>query len=132
MPESSSVTIEKLDSFRDVRGLVFEPVGPGDLVRQGNVHVVVTEPGCVRGNHYHRQGSEITVVVGPALFRYRDGDGVCDVEFAAGEVARVRIPPGVAHAFQNPGPGPMLLIGFNTEVHDRARPDVVADVLVPV
>jgi UDP-2-acetamido-2,6-beta-L-arabino-hexul-4-ose reductase len=100
------------------------------LSAQRNVHLVLTEPGQVRGNHYHMRGTEVTLVIGPALFRYRDGTIVREVDFSAGEAYRITIPPGIAHAFQNPGPVPLVLIGFNTEPHDPAQPDTVRDVLI--
>jgi dTDP-4-dehydrorhamnose 3,5-epimerase-like enzyme len=126
------VTIEPIDFPTDMRGFVLEPVGPDELPRQRNVHLVVTLPGCVRGNHYHRRGSEITAVLGPGLLRYRDGSEIRDVHIPKSEAYRVRIPPGVAHAFQNTGTEPSLLIGFNTEPHDPRNPDVVRDELIKV
>jgi UDP-2-acetamido-2,6-beta-L-arabino-hexul-4-ose reductase len=127
---SQSVTIEPLRSVSDQRGLVVEPMGADLLPRQRNVHLVLTEPGQVRGNHYHERGTEVTLVIGPALFRYREGAGVREVALTAGQAYRITIPPGIAHAFQNPGPALLVLIGFNTEAHDPARPDVVRDVLM--
>lgn len=124
------VTIEPIAAVSDARGLVMEPIGPADLPLQRNVHMVLTEPGRVRGNHYHERGTEITVALGPALFRYRDGADVREVSIAAGETLRITIPPGIAHAFRNEGEGRLVLIGFNTEPHDPARPDVVRDVLI--
>ena len=119
-----AVQIERLDCFTDPRGLVFEPATPEELPGQGNVHVTLTEPGCVRGNHFHERGSEITVVLGPALARYLDEDAVKDAHVPEGEVWKFLIPAGVPHAFQNTGNGPLLLLGFNTEKHDPAAPDV--------
>lgn len=124
------VTVTPLRSFQDHRGLVFEPLTVDEIAGQRNAHVVLTEPGQVRGNHFHERGDEITVVVGPALFRYRENGAVRDVTIAEGEVVRVAIPAGTAHAFQNTGTKPMLLIGFNTEAHDRSAPDVVAEALI--
>jgi UDP-2-acetamido-2,6-beta-L-arabino-hexul-4-ose reductase len=129
-PETGAVSIEPLDPVTDLRGLVLEPLGPHELPLQRNVHLVLTGPGHVRGNHYHERGREVTVVFGPALFRYRDGPAVRDVVIAAGQAYRITIPPGIGHAIQNPGPEPMILISFNTEPHDRARPDVVRDMLI--
>jgi dTDP-4-dehydrorhamnose 3,5-epimerase-like enzyme len=128
MPES--VRIEPLECSIDARGLVFEPLGPAELPMQRNVHVVLTEPGCVRGNHSHRLGTEVTVATGPALFRYRRGDEIIDFSIPGGATFRFTIPPGIGHAFQNTGAKPLLLIGFNTTAHDPAHPDVVRDVLI--
>jgi UDP-2-acetamido-2,6-beta-L-arabino-hexul-4-ose reductase len=127
---SQAVTIEAIQAVTDQRGLVVEPMGADLLPAQRNVHLVLTEPGQVRGNHYHVRGSEVTLAIGPALFRYRDGADVREVALAAGQAYRITITPGIAHAFQNPGPGILVLIGFNTEAHDPARPDTVRDVLI--
>jgi UDP-2-acetamido-2,6-beta-L-arabino-hexul-4-ose reductase len=124
------VTIELVVPTCDPRGLVVEPLGADLLPFQRNVHVVLTEPGHVRGNHYHERGTEVTLAFGPALFRYRTGSEVRDFPIAAGEACRITILPGVAHAFQNTGPERLLLIGFNTEPHDPGRPDVVRDELI--
>jgi UDP-2-acetamido-2,6-beta-L-arabino-hexul-4-ose reductase len=124
------VSIEAVKIASDLRGLVLEPLGPDALPHQRNVHLVMTEPGCIRGNHYHERGKEVTVAFGPSLFRYRQGTGVVDLQIPDGQAYRITIPPGIAHAFQNTGAGRQVLIGFNTEPHDPARPDVVRDVLI--
>jgi UDP-2-acetamido-2,6-beta-L-arabino-hexul-4-ose reductase len=129
-PDDSKVTIEPVSLVADARGLVVEPLDADTLPLQRNVHLVLTEPGAVRGNHAHARGHEITLVLGPALFRYRDGAAVRDLLIPEGQAYRITIPPGIAHAFQNTGTQPMVLIGFNTEPHDRARPDVVRDVVI--
>jgi len=129
---ANRISIEQMTYPNDHRGYVIEPVGLDAIPYQKNVHMALTEPGHIRGNHYHLRGHEIAVVMGPALFRYREEpDGaVQDLNIAPGEAYRLRIPPGVAHAFQNPGQVPMMIIAFNTEVHDPANPDVVRDVLI--
>lgn len=122
--------VEVLRAIRDPRGLLFEPVDDVQLAAQKNAHLVLTEPGCVRGNHYHRVGTEITVLAGPAFVRLREDGVVRDLEIPSGEVWRLTIPPGVVHAYRNPGPGTMVLIAFNTEVHDPANPDAVREAIL--
>ena len=124
-------TFETLPAFVDGRGLVTEPLGPTELPAQRNVHLVITAPGGVRGNHFHRNGTEILVVVGPALVRLRDADGVRDVVVATAEAVKFRIPGGVAHAIQNTGQLPMFIASFSSEAHDPQSPDVVREVLIP-
>jgi dTDP-4-dehydrorhamnose 3,5-epimerase-like enzyme len=119
--------IETVHTHRDLRGALFEPVEVGQIAATRNVHVVLTEPGCVRGNHRHIVGTEISVVMGPAQVRLKEAGVVRDLEVPAGETWRFTIPPGVTHAYRNPGPGPMLLIGFNSELHDPAKPDAVRE-----
>jgi hypothetical protein len=40
---------------------------------------------------------------------------------------RCVFPPLVSHAIANPGPGPQVLVAFNTQPHDPAAPDLVRD-----
>ncbi|MFM1945267.1 MAG: hypothetical protein RI897_4249 [Verrucomicrobiota bacterium] len=117
--------VEEMDVFRDVRGLVFEPLGAEGLVGQRNVHVVVTEPGMVRGNHVHQLGTEVLVVVGEAEVRLGVEGEVRCYEVPEGGVYRFVIPPGVAHAVRHGGVGPGLLVSFSTREHDPAVPDTV-------
>jgi dTDP-4-dehydrorhamnose 3,5-epimerase-like enzyme len=119
--------IEPLQTHHDHRGSLFEPGGESHLQGKRNLHVVLTQPGFVRGNHRHVVGTEISVVTGPALARLRE-DGVDhDVEIPAGQTWRFTIPPGVTHAFKNTGQGLMVLVGINTETHDPAQPDAVRE-----
>lgn len=127
---NSQVTIETVDYFTDARGIVIEPIAENHLAGQRNVHVVLTEPGGIRGNHFHERSTEILTVIGPALVRWREGGAVRDVAVPARAARRFTIPPGIPHAVQNPGPGVMLLMSFSTHPHDRAQPDAVREVLI--
>lgn len=124
------VIIETLTMHSDARGAVVEPLDAAGLAAQQNVHVVVSQPGCVRGNHYHKTGTEVIAVIGPALARFRDGDEISDVAVAADQTVRFIIPPGVSHAFKNTGAQPCVMIAFNTTRHDRHAPDVFRDLLI--
>jgi len=118
---------ELLTPSRDARGFVVEPLSLAGLAAQHNVHVVWTVAGAVRGNHHHVRGTEVTLVLGPALVRYRDASGVHDIKVTKGALYRFTFPPKVAHAFGAVGPDPMFLVGFNTEAHDPQYPDAVPD-----
>ena len=123
-------SVEALNGSRDPRGIVLEPLGPDELASQRNVHLVLTGPGQVRGNHVHRLGTEIVTVLGPALVRLREEGALRDVTVPDGEAYRFVLPPGVSHAFQNTGSEPMVLVGFNTAAYDPASPDVERDPLI--
>lgn len=110
--------IERLRTHQDARGLVFEPLNAAELGAQHNVHVAITQPGEVRGNHAHLRATEITSVVGPCLVRLKEAGELRDIEVPAGESWRFVIPPGVVHAFRNTGSAPLLTVSFSTEVHD--------------
>jgi len=122
--------VEPLSSHRDARGSLFEPLNVEELARQRNTHVVLTQPGQVRGNHWHRQSTEMTVVVGPCRVRLKEDGALRDVDVPAGEAWRFTLPPGVVHAYQNTGQSTMLLISFASEVHDPTNPDTVREVIL--
>ena len=124
------VVVEALELHRDERGSVFEPLDRDHLSQQYHMHVVLTEPGCIRGNHYHMRGTEVIIVCGPALIRVRDGQIVEDINVAPDQALRLTIPPGVSHAFQNAGQQTNVLIAYNTVPYDPDQPDVVRDVLI--
>lgn len=121
---------QRLEVKRDNRGSVYEPVAPEDLSQQQNVHVVWTQPGCVRGNHCHERSTEILIVQGPALVRFREHGVVTDHQVPEGEVCRFTIPPGISHAIQQQGQASGLLLSFNTAAYDPNQPDLVKDVLI--
>ena len=125
----TQVSIEKLRVAADQRGDVFEPLDAAGLQGQQNVHVVWTEPGHVRGNHFHREGHEVSVVRGPALVRYREDDKLIELNVPAGEAWRFSFPPGVVHAFKNTGAVAMIIVSFNTAVHDPGKSDTVREVI---
>ena len=116
-------SIEAVRTHRDARGALFEPLSDAELANQRNVHIVLTRPNEVRGNHYHLAAVETTSVGGPCLGRLKEYGGIRDVEVPAGEIWRVRIPPGVVHAYRNTGDAVMVLVSFSTRLHDPAGAD---------
>jgi dTDP-4-dehydrorhamnose 3,5-epimerase-like enzyme len=127
---SSQVTIEKVSFFADGRGWVIEPVDEPTLAAQRNVHVTWSEPGAIRGNHHHQHSAEVMLAMGPALVRWRENDQVREVTVPDGVAMRFTIPPGVAHAVQNTGSRPLVLVSFSDQPHDRANPDTIRDSLI--
>jgi dTDP-4-dehydrorhamnose 3,5-epimerase-like enzyme len=125
--DGARVSIEMLSTFRDARGCLFEPLDDQELARQKNVHVVLTQPGAVRGNHRHQYSTEMTTVVGPCQVRLRESGVLRDIDVPDGEVWRFTIPPGIAHAYRNSGDRVMAMVSFNTHVHDAAHGDTVRE-----
>ena len=124
---SSRTRIESVKTHHDPRGSLFEPLNAVELAEQQNVHVVLTQPDGVRGNHVHLKAIEMTTVHGPCLVRLKEADGVRVVEVPAGETWRFTIPPGVAHAYRNTGNTVMVLVSFSTRLHDRAGTDTLRE-----
>src|ERR1700675_2860332 len=123
IPHSRRATIQAVKTHRDARGTLFEPLTDAELHAQKNVHVVLTQPNEVRGNHVHRTAVETTSVVGPCLIRLKEGGTIRDLDVPAGETWRLTIPPGVVHAFRNTGESMMVLVSFSTNLHDPAGSD---------
>lgn len=121
----SGFRIERVTARRDHRGFVFEPVEDGTLSRFQNVHAVVTRPGCVRGNHYHPNALEVLTFVGPAFALVLDGEELHEIDVADGEVVRLTLPPGTAHAVRNTGDRDTIMVAFSTGPHDGDGNDLV-------
>jgi dTDP-4-dehydrorhamnose 3,5-epimerase-like enzyme len=117
------VVVQSVKTHRDARGSLFEPLTDAELSDQRNVHVVLTQPDEVRGNHVHRTAVETTSVVGPCLIRLKEAGTLRDLEVPEGEIWRLTIPPGVVHAFRNTGDAMMVLVSFSTNLHDPAGSD---------
>jgi dTDP-4-dehydrorhamnose 3,5-epimerase-like enzyme len=116
-PNATRVLVQSVKTHRDARGSLFEPLTDAELTDQKNVHVVLTQPNEVCGNHVHRTATETTSVVGPCLIRLKE----------AGAIWRLTIPPGVVHAFRNTGDAMMVLVSFSTNLHDPAGSDTVRE-----
>ena len=129
-PSRMEIEIQSPRLVKDGRGLVCEPITPAELSAQCNAHVVLTRPGGVRGNHYHEHGTEIMTVIGPALVRVRDDQGIRDYPVAEGQAQRFTLPPRVAHAILNTGTATGVIVSFSSMPHDPARPDVVREELI--
>src|SRR5271154_196020 len=117
-PNPQRVTFQSVKTFRDPRGTLFEPLKDDEIRAQKNVHVVLTQPNEVRGNHSHRTAVETTTVVGPCLIRLKEEGEIRDIPVAEGELLRLTIPPGVVHAFRNTGNAAMVMVSFSTNLHD--------------
>jgi dTDP-4-dehydrorhamnose 3,5-epimerase-like enzyme len=120
-------TLQQVKTHRDTRGTLFEPLTDAELLAQKNVHVVITQPGEVRGNHMHRTAVETTTVVGPCLVRLKEQGVLRDLLVPAGEILRLTIPPGVVHAFHNTGDAAMVMVSFSTILHDPAGADTLRE-----
>jgi len=84
----------------------------------------------IRGNHYHLNGTETIVVIGPAFLKFKEGSEIYEFEVPANQTYRFIIPPQVSHAIKNTGDTINILIAFNTLPHDPRNQDVVSDILI--
>ena len=124
------VNYEKLNVIRDSRGIVFEPLEGDKIFDKKNAHVVMSGPGVVRGNHFHKKGRESIAVMGPALVSVRDDAEIREIEIPEGEVYGFFFPPGQSHAIKNMSKEINILMAFNTVGHDPQNPDTEVDLLL--
>lgn len=124
------VKVEEIEVHSDMRGFVFEPIAENYLNKQHNAHIVISHPEAVRGNHYHINGTETILVMGPALVKIKEAGKIKDINVPERKAFRFIIPPMISHAIKNTGSQPNILAAFNTFAHDPANPDVVEDTLI--
>ncbi|MHB1310333.1 MAG: polysaccharide biosynthesis C-terminal domain-containing protein [Limisphaerales bacterium] len=125
-----SIQAQILRQAADPRGWLFEPLDAAALAGCRNVHVVLTRPGHIRGNHFHRRTTEILAVAGPALVRVRGGGAIRDFVVPVREAHRFTMAPGTPHAILNTGTEMGLTVSFTDQVHDPQDPDTVREVLI--
>lgn len=77
-----------------------------------SLHVVKTEPGAVRGNHYHPHSTEWLHIYGGACTLFWEENGGVRSEELHGDGCLVRIPAGIAHSLKNTGDKPIYLVAF--------------------
>jgi dTDP-4-dehydrorhamnose 3,5-epimerase-like enzyme len=126
-PTPRRAALQTVKLHRDARGTLFEPLTDAELRGQNNVHVVLTQPNEVRGNHAHITAVETTTVVGPCLVRLKEEGVIRDIEVPAGDILRLSIPPGVVHAFRNTGDAAMVMVSFSTNLHDPQGSDTLRE-----
>jgi UDP-2-acetamido-2,6-beta-L-arabino-hexul-4-ose reductase len=112
-----------LEANSDDRGSLAEFI---KSPRLGQIFVSRTNPGYIRGGHYHDTKIEkFLVVEGHGIVRMRHAITGEQVELEArGEDFRViDIPPGFAHSIENVGDGTMVTLFWANEPFDPERTD---------
>jgi dTDP-4-dehydrorhamnose 3,5-epimerase-like enzyme len=121
-----NVQISELDNDGDARGFSFAlPSEALDFLgRVCDLHLASTDPGAVRGNHYHvRKREAIVFLPGAAWSLHWDeglGTAVQRRSFDGSCVVLVLISPGCSHAVRNDGTGTLWLVACSSEAYDPA------------
>jgi mannose-6-phosphate isomerase-like protein (cupin superfamily) len=120
------IQISELGNSGDARGFSFSPpvAALQFLGRIADMHLASTEPGAVRGNHYHlRKNEAIIILPGPAWsLHWDEGEGtpVQHRSFPGSGALLVLVSPGASHAVRNDGPAPLWLVTCSSEPYDPA------------
>src|SRR5258705_3576410 len=120
---TSRLVVQSVKTHRDARGSLSDPLSDAELAGQKTVHVVLTQPNEVRGNHVHRTAVETTSVVGPCLIRLKEDGSIRDLDVPAGEIWRLTRPPRVVGAFRNTGESMRGVGSFSTNLPDPTGSD---------
>jgi dTDP-4-dehydrorhamnose 3,5-epimerase-like enzyme len=121
------IQITELTNGGDGRGFSFTaPAKALEFLKQvRDMHLSSTEPGAVRGNHYHlRRREAIAVVPGAAWSLHWDqGEGTAPQhrQFDGGSAILVLVSPGASHAVRNDGEKPLWLVALSSESYDPAE-----------
>jgi UDP-2-acetamido-2,6-beta-L-arabino-hexul-4-ose reductase len=114
----------------DARGSLFE------VTRQqwqgGQTFFSTSQPGVVRGQHYHtRKFEKFCVVRGEGIIRLRSPfvPGVQEFHVAGDEPVIVDIPVFAVHNLENIGTRDLLALFWASEVYDPHDPDTIPEVV---
>jgi oxalate decarboxylase/phosphoglucose isomerase-like protein (cupin superfamily) len=121
--------------YQDQRGWAAFPwdrLPQPPVLDPSSLHVVMTLPGMVRGNHLHPAAGEwLYVFAGRAELVWTDGQGRRRFRDLSGHQTLVYIPPGLAHAVTALGEDPMWLVAVRDEprhlVAEHTRPAPLMD-----
>ncbi len=116
----------------DGRGWVLFPFqnipGPAPQADLWTLHVVRSEPGAIRGNHYHPGSAEwLHIFGGRATFHWEE-DGQVRSRVIDRDDVLIFIPPGISHAVTNDSDRAVYLWAFREPSdqpdESRSRPIV--------
>jgi len=105
--------------FQDQRGKVFAPFDQIrlDLLNPGSIHMVITRPGAVRGNHFHPRSREWIFFMSGQATLYWKGDKEKEVRkkvIMDGQTLAA-ISHGVPHTVVNTGEQDQIMLCLREE-----------------
>jgi UDP-2-acetamido-2,6-beta-L-arabino-hexul-4-ose reductase len=120
---------KRLEVNMDSRGELIEAFR---FPKDGQVFFITSEPGSVRGNHYHLEKIEtFLVVVGEVLFKIRNLDNgeVTSFIVKGKDYKTIVIPPRCTHSITNIGLYRSLVLAHSSTLFDRKNPDTYNEVV---
>ena len=119
----------ELPSHSDQRGMFVEMLKTGD---SGQFSFFTAHPGITRGGHYHHTKTEkFLVVVGVALFRFRNiqtGE-YYEKRTSSDRPEVIETVPGWSHDITNVGDNDLVVMLWANEQFDPQKPDTYVDPL---
>ena len=133
----SRVRVSTLSSRRDARGVsVAFGTRPFDFVpTPRDMHVATVVRDAVRGNHLHRDRSELLILraEGPWMLRWDESeDGpVRECRFSGASVVMVEVDPGCSHAVVNLADTELVLVSISSGTYEAASGETVSREVYP-
>ncbi|MGA8432952.1 MAG: hypothetical protein WB729_24230 [Candidatus Sulfotelmatobacter sp.] len=123
---TSQIRFVELPNKGDVRGYSFTvPLEALEYVgRAADVHLASTDPGTVRGNHYHVNTRMAIVVLPGSKWSFHWDEGV-DTQpqhrvFEGDAAVLILVAPGASHAVRNDGKRTLWVASISSETYDAA------------
>ncbi len=119
----------ELPSHSDQRGMFVEMLKTGD---SGQFSFFTAHPGITRGGHFHHTKTEkFLVVVGEALFRFRNiqTEEYYEKRTSSDRPEVIETVPGWSHDITNIGDKDLVVILWANEQFDPQKPDTYSDPL---
>ncbi len=122
-----NIEIKSLEKHIDERGLLLEILKSNEITE--NIHQIyfsISEPGAVRGGHYHKNKVEwFCVVNGKAKLFLEDNLSKEKKELMLSDdkPVIVKVPPEIRHGLENVGKSQMYLIVVSNMVFNPNEPD---------
>jgi dTDP-4-dehydrorhamnose 3,5-epimerase len=132
---NSSWELLPLKPFTDPRGTLKKVLRQSQLKNTGiqEVYLLYTNPGGIRGNHYHKNTLEFfLVVLGTATVALQaPGEKTSKtISLAAEGNLLLKVPPQVAHAFKNEGEGQLIILALSTREYSPLDTDTFPQTLL--
>jgi UDP-2-acetamido-2,6-beta-L-arabino-hexul-4-ose reductase len=129
------VEIKDLSLLRDKRGWLTEIIAiDGDSEKIAQIHFAVSNPGAVRGNHYHKSRTEwlcVTSGTGRIMLEDSSTNERKELIVTGDSPVLVKISPGIVHAIENCSDMFMHLLVVVDEKPDSANSDTFKKILMP-
>ena len=106
-----------------------------DFVGQiDEIHYATILNSAVRGNHYHTEKKEATIITYSDKMRIAwktmDSEEITRQDFEGKGAIVIQVQPNVVHAIQNLGAEPMSIISFSNMRYNPQNPDTFREILL--
>lgn len=126
--------IKQLSKISDKRGWLTEIINDKTDQRTKNIHYSYSEPGAIRGNHYHEHKTEwlcVTYGIGRIVLEDNMTKERKELEVSGNSPVLVKIPPKITHAIENCDANlSMHLMVIMNEEYDSSNPDTYLKQLI--